>query len=384
MSKFASLSILLLLLIGGCEDSNQSAESGHIAIMQKITASKVAGESVLVASGEVITSSDIIESPVELNGKYVSPKEHFKLLAKTNTPQEFKKLAQPLIDEILMSKISEILLYQQAKRQFEKNIDEALEKAAGKEVRKFFMEFGGDEAKAEERLKEMGMDRQKFKENRKRFILTQWYISSKLIDNKPTTHTELMNCYNQMKEQYFATPGRLEFRLIDIQPASFKLTDPNQTSTNSVETDKLEQARTLTNQLIERIQTGEDFSELAKQYSHGHMRGSGGLWKPVQPESLAEPYDILAAEAQKIEPGQIAGPIETQRHIFIMKLEDKCSKGFQPFEKVQAELEQKIIFDRRKKALEKLDAELTQQVDLNEKDKFIDFCLDKIYQMSNQ
>ena len=123
---------------------------------------------------------------------------------------------------------------------------------------------------------------------------------------------------------------------------------------------------------------------MAKQYSHGHMREFGGLWKPVQPESLAEPYDILAAEAQKIEPGQIAGPIEMQGHIFIMKLEDKCSKDFQPFEKVQIELEQKIIFDRRKKALDKLDAELAQQVYLNEKDEFIDFCLDKIYEMCNQ
>jgi parvulin-like peptidyl-prolyl isomerase len=384
MRKSIFLSILIFLLIGGCQDSNQSAESGHIAIMQKITASKVAGESVLVVSGEVITSSDIIESPVELNGRYISPKEHLKSLAKTSTPQEFKKLAQPLIDEILMSKISEALLYQQAKRQFEKNIDEALEKAAEKEVRKFFMEFGGDEAKAGEKLKQMGMDRQKFKENRKRFILTQWYISSKLIDNKPITHTELMNCYKQMKEQYFFTPEKLEFWLIDIQPESLKLTEPNQTSASLAEIDKLEQARTLANQLIERIQTGEDFSELAKQYSNGHMREFGGLWKPVQPESLAEPYDSLAAEAEKIEPGQIAGPIETQGHIFIMKLEDKHSKSYEPFEKVQIELEQKIISDRRKKALEELDAELAQQIDMNEKDEFIYFCLDKIYQMSNQ
>lgn len=384
MRKSTFLPILIFLLIGGCEDSNQSADSGNIAIMRKITISKAAGEAVLVVSGEVITSSDIIESPVELNGKYVSPKEHLQPIAKTNNLQEFKKLAQPLIDEILMSKISEILLYQQAKRQFEKNIDEALEKTAEKEVRKFFMEFGGDEAKAEEKLKQMGMDRQKFKENRKRFVLTQWYISSKLIDNKPITHTELMNCYNQMKEQYFATPGKLEFRLIDIQPESLKLTEPNQTSASLVETDKLEQARTLANQLIERIQAGEDFSELAKQYSHGHMREAGGLWKPIQPESLAEPYDILAAEAEKIEPGQIAGPIETEEHIFIMKLEDKCSKSYEPFEKVQIELEQKIFFDRRQKALEKLEAELTQQVDMNEKDEFIDFCLDKIYEMCNQ
>jgi parvulin-like peptidyl-prolyl isomerase len=375
MSKFAFLSIISLLLIGGCEDSNKSADR-QIAIMQEITDSKSSGDSVLIVSGEVITSSDIIESPVELSGTFVSPAEHFKDLAQTNNLQEFKKLAWPLMEEILMNKISEILLSQEARRQFENNIDEALEKAAEKEVRKFFMEFGGDEGKAEEKLKQMGMDRQKFKENRKNFILTQWYISSKLIDEKPVTHSELIKCYDQMKDQYFATPARLEFQLIDIQPAKLEVTDPN--------LDKLEQARILANQLIKRIEQGEDFGELAKQYSHGHTREAGGLWKPVQPESLAKPYDILAREAEKIEPGQIAGPIEVEGHIFIMKLVDKRPKIYEPFEKVQTELEQKIFIDRRQKALEELDAELLQQVDLNEKDKFIDFCLEKIYQISNQ
>jgi parvulin-like peptidyl-prolyl isomerase len=374
MYRCVFLLVLIFLLIGGCENSNKSdAESGQIAIAQRIANSRTASGSVLVVSGEIITSTDILESPIELNGTFVSPMEYLKPLAKTNTLQEFKKLARSLIEETLMSKISEILLYREAKRQFEKNIDEALEKAAEKEVRKFFMEFGGDEAKAEEKLQKMGMDRQKFKENRKRFILTQWYISSKLIDNKPITHSELTNCYNQMKEQYFAAPASLEFRLIDIQPEKLHIADPY--------LDKLIEAKKLANQLVKRLQQGEDFSELAKQYSHGHMRASGGLWKPVQPESLAKPYDILAIEAQKLQPGQIAGPIETQGHIFIMRLEDKRSKGYESFEEVQPELEQKIIFDRRRKALEKLDAELMLQVNLNEKDKFIDFCLDEIYQM---
>ncbi|OHB56338.1 MAG: hypothetical protein A2173_10335 [Planctomycetes bacterium RBG_13_44_8b] len=360
------------MLIGGCEDSSQSTEE-HITIMPKITASKVAGEHVLVISGEVITSSDIIESPVELNGTFMPPAEHLKSFIKTNNPQEFNKVARQLIEEILMNKVSEIMLYQEAKRQFEKNIDEALEKEAEKEVRKFFMEFGGDEGKAEEKLKQMGMDRQKFKENRKKFILTQWYIASKLIDQKPITHSELIKCYNQMKEQYFATPASLEFRLIDIQPEKLGVADPY--------LDKTIEAKKLANQLIKRVQQGEDFGELAKQYSHGHTRESGGLWKPVQPESLVKPYDVLVAEAKKIEPGQIAGPIETQGHILIMKLEDKRSKGYEPFEKVQPELEQMIIIERRKKAIDKLNTDLMQQVVLKEKDEFIDFCLDKIYQM---
>jgi len=389
MRKCAFLSILIFLLIGGCRNSNQSAESGHIAIARRITASKAAGEAVLVVSGEVITSREILESPIEMNRAFVSPIEILEPIAKTGSPEEFQKEAWPIIEKILMNKISEILLYHEAKMNTPKNIDEALEKAAETEVRKFFMDFGGDEAKAEEKLKQMGMDRQKLKENRKRFILTQWYISSKLLDNKPVTHTELIECYNRIKEQSFLTPARLEFRLIDIQPVRPEIADPNQTSTRlrraqssrSVEAYPLEQARKLANKLVKQIEAGRDFGELAKQYSHGHRQEFGGLWKPVQPESLIKPYDILAAEAEKIEPGQIAGPIEREGHIFIMKLEKKRSKSYEPFEKVQEQLKQKIIFDRQREALDKLDAELMQNLEPDKMGEFIDSCLYKIYQM---
>jgi len=362
MRRCAFLAVLMFLLIGGCEGNNLTENSKFPP--------KASG-SALVVGGEAITSDQILESPVELNGTFVSPAEHLKPIAKISTLQEFKKLGRPLIEEIVTNKISQILLYQEAKRQAGKNIDEALEKAAEAEVRKFLLDFEGDQAKAEEKLKQMGMDRKSFKENRKRFVLTQWYIASKLSDNRPITYTELMNCYNQMKEQSFFTPAKIQFRLIDIQPAKLEITDPNQ--------DQLEQARMLANKLIGQIQAGEDFGELAKQYSHGHRRDFGGLWNPVQPDSLAKPYDILAAEAEKMQPGQIAGPIEAEGHIFIMKLEDKLASGFQPFEKVQEELKQKIIFDRRREALDKLDAELMQQVAVGEKNEFIDSCLEKIY-----
>ena len=109
-----------------------------------------------------------------------------------------------------------------------------------------------------------------------------------------------------------------------IEPAKLDITDPNQ--------DRREEARRLAGELVGRIKAGEDFGTLAQKYSHGLGWEIGKLW---QPGSLASPYDVLAAEAEKIEPGQIAGPIETAEHIFIMKLEEKQSASFEPFEKVQ-------------------------------------------------
>jgi len=220
------------------------------------------------------------------------------------------------------------------------------------------------------------MNRKSFKENRKKYIITKWYIASKLPENKAVTYSELIKWYEQMKEQSFAIPVKLQFRLIDIQPAKLQISDPNQS--------RLEQARKLANELARQIRAGADFGELAKQYSHGHRQAFGGLWQPVQPGSLAKPYDILAAEAEKIKQGQIAGPIETEGHIFIMKLEEKQTKSYKPFEEVQRQIKEKIIIDRRKEAIDKLDAELMRQVVLSGKDEFIDFCLEKIYEMSNQ
>ena len=378
------LLVLIPLLISGCDNNKAELEEVKLrraAIVKKIAVSEEAGESVLVVGGEVITSDQIIQTPIEHSEMVASLAEHFKPIAQKSTLEQFKKWARPEIEEILMNKITEILLYQEAKRQAPDNIDEALEKAAEREMRKFILDCGGDQAKAQEKLKQMGMDSKGFKENRKRLILTQLYIASKLSDNRPITYTELMKRYDQMKEQSYVIPAELQFRLIDIQPARLEITDPNQTSASSVEAGRLEQARKLANRLIQQLQAGADFSELAKKYSHGHRRELGGLWQPVQPESLAKPYDILAAAAEKIQQGQIAGPIEVEGHIFIMKLEEKRTKSYEPFEKVQEELEQKIISDRRKEVIDKLKAEIIQQITRGEKDEFIDFCLEKIYQM---
>lgn len=369
MRKCAFLSVLILLLIGGCGSNKAELEEVELrraAIVQKIDVSEAAGESVLVAGGEVVTSSEIIQSLTKL----------FKPVVQKSNLEQFKEWARPQIEQTLMDRVSEILLYQEAKRQAGKNVDESLEKAADMEMRRFVLNFGGDEAKAEEKLRQIGMDRKSFKENRKKDIITQWYLASKLSENKPVTYGELINYYEQMKEQSFVMPAKLQFRLIDIQPAKLQIPDPNQ--------DRLVQARKLAKKLARQLQAGADFGELAKQYSHGHRQAFGGLWKPVQPESLAKPYDILAAEAEKIEQGQIAGLIETEGHIFIMKLEEKQPKSYESFEKVQRQLEGKIIIDRRKEAINKLNAELMRQVVLSGKEEFVDFCLEKIYQMSNQ
>jgi parvulin-like peptidyl-prolyl isomerase len=378
MHKCVFLSVLMLLLIGGCNDGSNptGAELERQALARKIRLVEASGGFVLMVGGETVTSDEIIASPVELGGTFVLPIEYFKPIAQASELEQFKERTRGQLKAILTSKISNILLYQQAKRQMGENIEQALDKEAEKALREFVVAFGGDQIKADEALKQSGMDWESFKEYQKRLILTQWYLGSKLSNNRPITYRELMDCYNEMKDEYFAKTATIQFRLIDIQPARLQAANPN--------TNRHQLAEKLALELTNRIRSGEDFGELAKQYSHGPMREFGGLWKPVSPGSLAAPYDKLAAEAENIGSSQITRIIITAEHVFIMKLEEKKIAGYEPFEKVQRQVRNKIILDRRNEAVDRVNAALLQQVELSKMDEFIDFCLEKIYQMRDE
>jgi parvulin-like peptidyl-prolyl isomerase len=53
------------------------------------------------------------------------------------------------------------------------------------------------------------------------------------------------------------------------------------------------------------------------------------------------------------EVGEIAGPIETDEHIFIMKLTDKTDKEVKSLPEVQKEIQKTIIAERNRAEMEK-------------------------------
>jgi parvulin-like peptidyl-prolyl isomerase len=369
--KIISVLILCVLFFAyGCGEANKprftAEELAQMPLAQRTGLPEASGGFVFSVAGETITAGEVI-APVM---------ESLRATAQANSFEQFKTRAGPLIKRIFLNKVSNILLYNQARKNAAENIDEALNKATEAEIGKFIAGFGGDYARAEEALKEMGMDWVSFRQYQRKMILTQSYIHQKLPEDRPITYREMMDYYNDMKEKFFTKPATLTFRLIDIEAEKLEPTDPNK--------DRLQLARELADELVKRINAGEDFGELAKQYSHDYRASFRGLWNPVQPQYLAKPYDILAAEAEKIEPGQIAGPIEAGEHIFIMKLEERDAKTVEPFEKVQSRIEGKIMFDRRRETIDKLTSQLMQEADIENADKFIDFCLEQIYRTSNQ
>jgi hypothetical protein len=91
----------------------------------------------------------------------------------------------------------------------------------------------------------------------------------------------------------------------------------------------------------------------------------------------------LAGVAEKIEEGQIAGPIDAPGHAFIMKLVQKREKGYLPMAEVQDQVEANIEETRRIEAIAKLDAEIVEQMTLADTEGFLRGCLERLYYAVN-
>jgi hypothetical protein len=175
----------------------------------------------------------------------------------------------------------------------------------------------------------------------------------------------------------FFTPAVLRFRLIDIEVARMEVSGPNR--------ERAEEARMLASKLAERIRDSNDFDAVAREYSNNRAVVHRAV-EVSSLESLDKAYDVLAEHVEAGQPGEIAGPIisETGEHIFIMKLEEKQAGGYEPLEKVQREIHNRILVDRRNDAIRRLNAKLFRQAAIGDTDEFVDFCVEKIYDLSRQ
>jgi len=365
----------LVLAMAGCEGNKKSALTE--AEIERLTfAQKPNRPDTLIVSGEAITSERITDSSVERVASGPTLREELLERAQNGTREQFMRWAHPRVRQRLNNEITSVVLYTRARRELGEKVDDTLEQMAETELRRFVLDHGGNNAQADEALKAIGRTRTTYKEWKKRQMLTEYAVSSKLARNRPITHSELLDDYDQMKDESFFQSGLVQFRLIDIQIVKVKLSDPNE--------NPIDKAEALAQELLERIKAGADFGALAKEYSHGYRSAFGGLWKPRDPEAIARPYDVLVERAEGMEPGDVAGPIKTLEHIFIMKLEQKQKKGYRSLREVQDVVAQHIVIDRRREALKQLDTEVAQQASLADTDRFVDYCLEEFYRKANE
>ena len=289
--------------------------------------------------------------------------------------EDFQARALPMVRETVRGKVTDILLYHEARKQAPENIDDTIDKAVEAEIARFVAGYDNNYALAEQAIKKMGMDWKSFRDYQKKLLLTQSYVSSTLNEEKRYSYQDMVDYYESVKDEQFTKTGYVTFSLIDIQP--------EQLTADQIKDGQTPQAAAerIARRLLDQITAGADFAQLAKQHSHGPFADQGGRLQPVtlNTESLAEPYATLEKQAVRMQPGQAKGPITLDGHVFILQLNELEPGGVQPFHHVQKQIEQQLQFRHRRQQYQEMVQKLIEKTDVVQLERFAEFCVNEAY-----
>lgn len=201
----------------------------------------------------------------------------------------------------------------------------AVEKHVEGRVSEFIQErFNGDR---QEFLKALQAERMPMDEWRKR--LRERIIVGLMRGREVDSHViisprEVRKGYENDSAKY-QRPERVKLRVLLVRG-----------STN--ESDRVvreEHARSLERKL----RSGDDFAELARQFSEDKSAGKGGEWGWVVLSDLRKELGLVVG---KMDRGQASGVVAMDGDYYILKVDDREKAGVIPFEEVRSSIEKEL------------------------------------------
>jgi parvulin-like peptidyl-prolyl isomerase len=172
------------------------------------------------------------------------------------------------------------------------------------------------------------------------YLESQYYqgvLYEKVSAEQPVTDEEAQKYYDENKAK-FVTPESIGLSHILIMDEA--LTDENRTSIEAIR---------------QRALGGEDFAELAKQYSADGSAASGGALGIVPRGQMVTPFEEAGFKLKK---GEISDVVETQYGFHIIKADtDLIPEQQQSFESVRAQIDSTIASDHFYAEVDKLKKE---------------------------
>jgi peptidyl-prolyl cis-trans isomerase SurA len=200
----------------------------------------------------IVGDSAILQSQVTFQAQQLQ-------LADSTAPRAGDPEYQELLDEVLDSTVDLLLVIQAAERDTLIQVDEAtIDQQMTELIDGLARQFGGQPA-LQAALRDIGMTLAEYREMRRTEArqqqIVQLYMGNQLRNARPIelTEDELLARFQELQPQMQQRPRQLTFRQVVIRP-------------ESSDTAKAA-ARAETEALLERIQAGEDFAELATEHS---------------------------------------------------------------------------------------------------------------------
>jgi len=286
---------------------------------------------IIIICSSTLINSEIIEAVVaKVNNEIITLSEVkkteqdlLKTLSSLYSGEQLDKKIDELHKKIIDKMIEEILLSQKAKEQniivSDQEIQESIDKL--KEENNILTD-----EQLREALKQEGLTLEDLKNQIKNRIMQQKLIFYNLQGKISITEQELQKYYKEHIKD-FTEPEKLRVSHILI----------------SFQQHSKEEASEIAQEVLNKLKSGEDFSEVAAKYSDSPTKDKGGDLGFLRKEEMNPSF---SKEAFAMQIGQISDIIETEEGYHIFKITDKVESKVQPYENVKNQIYQ-LIFSKR-------------------------------------
>lgn len=282
-----------------------------------------------VVNGVVITQSELDMETRRME----------RILQKLNRLPESSQL-QELRSQALRNLINRELLYQESQKQ-----DIHVDEAEVDQQMKVLAERFSSEQEFADALRSMNLSRDLVRSQLEKDIAIRQLIDEE-ISSKITVSDEETRAYYDGHPDLFKEPEKVRARHILIR------VDPQAEDSEKAE------AQAKLKEVQQRLEAGEDFSTLAKEYSQGPSSARGGDLGYFRRGQMLEPFEEAAFA---LKPGEVSKVVETRFGYHLIKMLDKKPETTLSYEEVKDRLKERLQQQKRQQQivgyLEKLEQE---------------------------
>jgi peptidyl-prolyl cis-trans isomerase SurA len=294
------------------------------------------------------------------------------------TRSEFQRTLEAMKNEPADSKDSEQPLAEREKNALRDLIDQQLLLEKGKDlgitgdtelVKKL------DEIRKQMNLESMedlekaataqGVSYEDFKQNLRNNIITQQVIAREVGQNIKISEEETKKFYDEHKPQ-FERPEQVRMSEILIPLPKAPADAPNAAE---LEQQQLAATEARAKQVLESIQKGAKFEDVAKKESGGPTAAQGGDLGYFKRGTLAKELEDLTFG---MKPGQVSEVIRTKQGFVILKVTEHQEAGLAPFKDVEARIQDALYYQKLQPALRAYLTKLREEAYIDIKAGYVD------------
>lgn len=263
-----------------------------------------------------------------------------------------KTYEDALKDMVLQTMIGSEVIYQQA----EKEKVAATDKQVQEQIDSF-NESIKDDAEYKEQLKKIGIN-DKFLKFQFARDISNTNLQKKFEEDTKISDSEMKKYYEENKSSFYTDTVTASHILIKTQDDKGK----------ELSDEKKKEAKKKAEEALAKVQGGEDFAKVAKEYSQDSSAANGGDLGTFGRGQMVKEFEDAAFSMKD---GEISGIVETQYGYHIIKVTKRVNKQ-ETYDEVKDQIKTTLAGEKYSEYVEKLksDSKIEEKEDIVKSAKF--------------